>query len=294
MKIFVLIISALTFSMHLFAQSDTLIIKPDTSYWKSEGDFSIQFNQVSFSNWATGGDNSTAGVIALNYSYNYTKAKASWENKLMLAYGMQSLSGDYRKTEDKIDFASKYGHKLSEKSYLAVLFFLKTQFDKGYNYPNGIDYISKFAAPLYIGIGPGYDYKPNEFFSAFFSPAMLQWVIISDTYLSEIGVFGNDPGQKVRTQFGAAVKIQFKKDIAENINLDTRLELFSDYLNNPQNVIVNWDMILDMKVNKLISAKLTAALIYDDNIIIVDSNGIPLGPRTQFKEMFGVGLSLKF
>lgn len=294
MKKFAIIISALAFSVNLFAQSDKLIVKSDTSYWKTEGDFSIQFNQVSFSNWATGGDNSSAGVIALNYSFNYAKANSSWNNKLMLAYGMQSLAGDFRKTEDKIDFASQYGSKLSEKIYFGVLFSLKTQFSNGYNYPNKEEYISKFASPLYIGIGPGFDYKPCEYFSAFLSPATIQWVIISDTYLSDLGVFGNAPGEKVRTQFGAALKLQFKKDIAKNMNLDTKLELFSDYLNNPQNVIINWNMILDMKVNKLISAKLTLGAIYDNNIIIMDAEGNPLGPRTQFKEMFGAGLAFKF
>lgn len=286
MKKFAIIISALAFSINVFAQSDT-------TYWKTEGDFSVQFNQVSFSNWATGGVNSYAGVLGINYSFNYTKANASWENKLMLAYGMQSLSGDFRKTEDKIDFASKYGHKLSDKTYFGVLFSLKTQFTNGYNYPNTDDYISKFAAPIYVGIGPGLDYKPSKFFSVFVSPATIQWVIISDTYLSDLGAFGNAPGEKVRTQFGAAVKFQFKKDIATNINLDTKLELFSDYLNNPQNVIVLWDMALDMKVNKLISAKLTTGLIYDHDIKIMDSDG-KVGPRTQFKEMFGAGLSFKF
>ena len=174
------------------------------------------------------------------------------------------------------------------------MFTLKTQFANGYNYPNTTDYISQFAAPIYIGIRPGIDFKPNKFLSIFVSPATVQWVIISDTYLSNLGVFGNAPGENVRTQFGAAVKLQFKKDIAKNINLDTKVELFSDYLNNPQNIIINWDVILDMKVNKLISAKITTGLIYDHNIIIMDDAGNPLGPRTQFKEMFGAGLSVKF
>lgn len=284
-KIFITL-SAFIFSLAVFAQADTT--------WKTEGDFSIQFNQASFSNWATGGDNSYAGVISLNYAFNYAKDKSSWDNKLMLAYGMQNLDGDFRKTEDKIDFSSKYGRKLNEKIYFGALFSLKSQFVNGYNYPNTVDYISKFAAPIYIGIGPGIDFKPNKFLSVFVSPATVQWVIISDTYLSDLGVFGNAPGEKVRTQFGAAVKMQFKKEIAKNITLDTKVELFSDYLNNPQNIIVNWDLVLDMKVNKIISAKITTGLIYDHNITIMDDAGNPLGPRTQFKEMFGAGLSVKF
>ncbi len=287
MKKLSITLSAFIFSLGVFAQADT-------TYWKTEGDFSIQFNQVSFSNWATGGDNSYAGVLGLNYALNYAKEKSTWDNKLILAYGMQSLDKDLRKTEDKIDFSSKYGHRINNKTHFGALFSFKTQFANGYNYPNTANYISKFAAPIYIGIGPGFDFKPNKFLSIFVSPASVQWVIISDTYLSGLGVFGNDPGEKVRTQLGAVVKMQFKKEIAKNISLDTKVELFSNYLNKPQNIIVNWDMVLDMKVNKIISAKITTGLIYDHNIIIMDANGNPLGPRTQFKEMFGAGLSLKF
>lgn len=287
MKKITLFLSLFVFSLAAFAQSDT-------TYWKTEGDFYIQFNQTSFTNWAAGGDNTYSGTIGLNYAFNYAKAKDSWDNKLILSYGMQSLGGNFQKTEDRIDFSSKYGRSLTEKTYFAVLFSLKTQFVPGYNYPNTTNYVSAFAAPLYTGIGPGIDYKPNKSLSFFLSPATVQWVIIADNYLANLGSFGNDPGQNVRTQFGANFKMQITKEIAKNIKLDTKVELFSDYLNNPQNIIVNWDFALDMKVNKFISAKLTTGLIYDDNITIYDENGIALGPRTQFKELFGAGLSVKF
>lgn len=274
--------------------STELSTEKDTTYWIKEGEFSIQLNQVSFRNWAAGGINSYAAVFGINYDFNYAKGKKTWDNKLVLSYGNQSLDGDLRKTSDKIDFASKFGYTLSSKAYFGVLFSLKSQFTKGFNYPNTANYISKFAAPLYSGIGPGIDYKPNKYLSVFVAPATIQWVIISDEYLSEIGVFGNEAGQKVRTQFGAAVKMHYKKEIAKNIVFDTKLELFSDYLKNPQNIIVNWTGELNLKVNKFISAKFSADLIYDHNIIISNENGIPLGPRTQFKEMFGAGLSVKF
>ncbi|MDA3904688.1 MAG: DUF3078 domain-containing protein [Bacteroidales bacterium] len=307
MRKFIIIFSAVLFSIQVFSQelvekskdfqkqfdevSQGISVEKDTTYWLNEGDFSIQFNQVSFSNWAAGGINSYATVIGLNYSFNYTKAKSSWDNKLVLSYGMQSLDGEIRKTDDKIDYASKYGHKLSDKTYFGVLFSVKSQFTNGYNYPDIDNYVSRFAAPMYIGIGPGIDYKPSKFFSLFLAPATAQWVIVSDVALAE--AYGNEPDQKVRAQFGTAVKMQFIKEIAKNIKLDTKLELFSDYLNKPQNIIVNWDMAIDMKVNKLISAKLTTGLIYDDNIIINDADGNPLGPRIQLKEMFGAGLSVK-
>jgi len=81
--------------------------------------------------------------------------------------------------------------------------------------------------------------------------------------------------------------------------LDTKLNLFSNYLEEPGNIDVNWDLMLNMKVNDWLSASLIMNLIYDHDIdIAVDDNndGVleGLGPRTQFKEVLGVGLNMKF
>jgi len=287
----------------LFAQSDT-------TYWKGTGDFSLNFSQVSLTNWSAGGDNSISGNTFFNYSLDYAKAKNSWKNKLILGYGLQLIDGDYTKTDDKIDFSSLYGHALTEHIDISALAFLKTQFAEGFDGDNDSVYISKFMAPGYIGIGPGFNYKPTDYLSIFLSPATAQWVIVNDQRLADEGAFGVTPaeymtledgtvvktkdGEQVKFQFGANFKLAFKKDIMKNVNFETTLELFSDYLHNPQNIIVKWDAIIDMTINKYLSAKLTTNFIYDDNIIIKDKSGNPLGPRTQFKEMFGLGFGVKF
>jgi hypothetical protein len=95
------------------------------------------------------------------------------------------------------------------------------------------------------------------------------------------------------------VRILFKKDIIENVGLINKLELYSDYTGDVSKVDVNWEITLNMKVNEYISANLSTHLIYDEDTKIgVDSNGDgsidAFGPRTQFKEVLGVGLSYKF
>lgn len=301
-KLFTLIVLNIA-TISLFAQSDT-------TYWKGTGDFSLNFSQVSLTNWSAGGNNSISGNTFFNYSLDYAKAKNSWNNKLILGYGLQLIDGDYSKTDDKIDLSSMYGHALNKKIDASVLAFLKTQFAEGFDGANDSVYISKFMAPGYIGIGPGFNYKPTDYLSIFLSPATAQWVVVNDQRLADEGAFGVTPaeymtmedgtvvktkdGEQVKFQFGANFKLAFKKDIMKNVNFETTLELFSDYLHNPQNVIIKWDAIIDMSINEYLSAKLTTNLIYDDNIIINDKNGNPLGPRTQFKEMFGLGFGVKF
>ena len=81
----------------------------------------------------------------------------------------------------------------------------------------------------------------------------------------------------------------------KNISLQTKLDLFSNYSENPQNVDVNWEMLLGMKVNKYISVTLGLAAIYDDAVFVPkgkDSQGaLVYGKGLQFKQTFGVGFT---
>ena len=85
----------------------------------------------------------------------------------------------------------------------------------------------------------------------------------------------------------------------KNVNLQTKLELFTNYTEEPTHVDVNWEVLIAMKVNKFISATISTQLLYDHDIdIAVDTDGDGVidaaGPRTQFKEVLGIGLSYKF
>ena len=59
---------------------------------------------------------------------------------------------------------------------------------------------------------------------------------------------------------------------------------FSNYLNKPQNVDVNYQMNLVMKINKYMSANLSMQAIYDDNAI----------QAVQVRELFGMGIIMVF
>ena len=99
-------------------------------------------------------------------------------------------------------------------------------------------------------------------------------------------------GKKLRGEFGAYVKVKYDQTLAKNIDLKSKLELFSNYLNNPQNIDVNAEALFNFKVNSWFSASLQWALIYDDDIDIRDAKG-NIGPRTQFKSVIGLGISYK-
>jgi hypothetical protein len=277
--------------------------------WKKGGSIGINLSQASFTNWAAGGENSIAALGQLSLFAKLVKEKSIWDNNLDLAYGLmkQASEDNLRKTDDKIDFTSKYGIKASKNWYYSALVNFKTQFADGYNYPDDSTKISGFLAPGYLLAGIGMDYQPGNKLDLYLSPLTYKLVIVNDQDLADMGSFGVDPaeyddqgglikhGKKTKTKFGAYLRGNYKVDIMKNISFHTKLELFSNYLKNPQNIDVNWENLLAMTVNKYISVDITTQLIYDDEVmILVDENTGEIGPRTQFKQTLMVGLTYKF
>ena len=270
--------------------------------WKFSGSTSLNLSQLSLSNWAAGGDNSLSGNALINLGANYATDKTSWENKLVLGFGLIKQGDDpTRKSDDQIDFASKLGLKVSEKWFSTILLGFTTQFAEGYDNPGDEDRvkISNFMAPGYLSLSLGMDYKPSDAFSLFLSPVSSKFTFVLDDDLSAAGSFGLDPGKKARGEFGAYVKMAYKKEILKNVTLDTKIDLFSNYLNKPQYVDVNWDLLLTFKVNDYLAASLLTKLIYDYDIkfgedTTGDGEFDTFTDKVQFKELFGLGLTYTF
>ena len=305
LKINLFSIFLMIFSLGIFGQStdfeetvraqhtDTII------GWKAGGKFSLQFSQVSFVNWAAGGDNSISGIGNLDLFLNYTTENSFWTNYMVVGYGMQKLKDDVTKTEDKLNFTSKYGKRAKGNWYYSGLVDFKTQMSIGYNSDDSDLKISNWFAPAYLFVALGMDLNASENLNLFLSPLSIKSTYVLDQQLSDSGSFGLDPGDKARYEFGGYIKFFFKHEIMENISFQTKLDLFSNYLENPQNIDVYWEVILNLKVNNFISAQLTTNLIYDDDVLIpYDSTGDGVmdssRPNVQFKELIGVGLAVDF
>ncbi|MGE5349477.1 MAG: DUF3078 domain-containing protein [Actinomycetota bacterium] len=273
-----------------------------TKGWKNSGVLSLNMAQASFTNWAAGGQNSVALNGLINLAANYRAGKSAWDNALTLGYGKMIQKGNdlgWVKTDDRIDFQSKYGHKASERWFYTGLMSFRTQMDKGFNYPDTDNKISDLFAPAYLLFSLGMDYKPNPQFSMFLSPLTSKNTIVFDDDLSAAGAFGVEPGKKFRPELGAYANIAYKKDeIVKNVNFLTKLDLFTNYLRNPQNIDISWEALLVLKVNEFISATVNTQLVYDDDVLIKvgeGNEGEPLmGKRAQFKEVIGVGFTYKF
>lgn len=265
--------------------------------WKTGGTFNLNINQGSQSNWSAGGDKFSFSLNSyLNLYAFYQKNKHSWDNSLDLAYGIvNTTSLGSRKASDRIDFLSKYGYAISKKWNAGFLVNLRTQFADGYAYSKtaaGLDtsaIISKSFAPAYALASLGFDYKPVENFSLFISPVTARFVIVTNDFLSP--KYGLDPGKNVKSEFGAFLSANYTTKLGDKFNYKTKLDLFSNYLKNPQNVDVFWSNVITASITKYINFSFNLDMIYDDDTQNVNP---AKGPAPQWLELMGIGIAYKF
>jgi hypothetical protein len=286
--------------------------------WHRNGITSISFNQISLSNWAEGGEGALSLLSIFNYNANLRRDLSQWDNSMDLGYGLVKTGDDRaRKSEDRIDLISKYGYKAFGSWFYTARFNFQTQFAPGYNYPNDTVIASEFLSPAYILLALGMDYKPSDMFSFMISPATGKITIVNNQTLADAGAFGVkpavinefgetlEPGENVRTEFGASIATKFQINFLENILFKTSLDLFNNYTDenkdNRSHVDVDWQTLLSLKVNKYFSTTFATQLIYDHDIpipVFEEINGekvqVGVGPRTQFKQLFGATFSLQF
>ena len=240
-----------------------------------------------------------------------------------------------QKSNDRIYLESKWGYKTEKMKnfYFSANYDFKSQFATGYDYKtpatltdeNGFDLEgaalrqawrdarvlkSGFLAPAYTNLALGIDWKPAKWLSVNFAPVTGGFVIVRDAALRESYSMGlrkefvdktegvpTDGSQfrSARFEFGAQLKMDAKVNINDNFSYSTQVVLFSNYLDKPQNLRVNWDNRIDWKLAKYFSFTITTNLIYDDKVMIVsdkDKDQYPNGrQRVQFKESLAFGFT---
>jgi hypothetical protein len=282
----------------LAGYSQTITPKDTTRTWTIHGQNTILINQSSFSNWSAGGVNSVAANVVFDYDFDYKKDKWSWDNKVILGYGLSKENGyGWRKNDDRIILNSLLGYRAAKNWLYTFYANFQTQFTNGYAY-NGVErtLISAPFAPAYLTFGPGFAYKKSDNLRVNLSPLASRFTIVQNDSLSSIGSFGVKPGNKSLYEFGASIDAYYKVNLMPNIALENILKLYSDYLDKPMNVYADYSANLFMKVNKFVTVNAGVELISDPNAKIpFQNNGITdYHSALQVKQIFGAGLTYKF
>lgn len=264
--------------------------------WTKGGVFNLNLSQGASRNWAAGAEKSSFSINALvnTFAY-YKKGKNSWDNILNLQYGLvNTTSLGTRKNDDRIDLLTRYGYQLKNpKWYVTALGNLRTQFTDGFVYSGTAKTLNSASfAPAYLLVSPGIMYKPNATFDVFLSPVTGRWTIVTEGNKGLRSLYGfKDTTKASLGEFGAFLTANFKKDIFKNVTYSSRLDLFSNYKKEPQNIDVFWSNIIGMKVNKYIGVTYNLDLLYDHDVKNPKTGGL-MG--TQLKSLLGVGFTATF
>ena len=300
------------------AQPDSLFLKPipevQTFYgWNTKKEAGFYLNQVSFSNWNSGGTNSISGILTGRFEAKFKDQKSFWNTSINARYGINKQDDQQlRKTEDIFELISNFGYQgdNSSKWFYSARFSFTTQFANGFNYPNTDDPISKFMAPGYLFFGAGVEYGRNiERLSLYMSPVTFKTTFVLDESLANSGAFGVAPaiydddgnllekGKKTRRELGILITNQYEEELWDNVKVRSLLRLYTDYVDSFGNIDVDWELTVDMKVNQYIKALFGSHIRYDDDIKteveldeMTNVERTVVGPKVQWKQILGIGV----
>lgn len=276
---------SIVFILAVLVGSAQEISQDTTKHWTKKGNISLLINQSAYNKqWLGGGTSNIAGNFGLNYDFNYKKEEVVWDNKFILAYGLTKIKGaeNSAKTDDRLELNSLWGKKASGDWYYSMFFNFKTQMDSGYDKNN--EKISHYFSPAYSQLGPGMLWKKSNDLSVNFSPATSKLILVHHHFTDVGPSFGVLQGDTSRFEFGASISTYYKFYVMANVSIENRLNLYSNYLDRPQNVDLDYQMNLIMKINKYLTANVALQAIYDDNSL----------QAVQVREIFGIGVNYGF
>ena len=274
------------------------LIGDTTKHWQYGGNLDINFSQIALENWTGGGQNAISATSLLNFKTKYEKGKSEWINTLDFGYGLTRQGGTsepFRKSDDRLELSSNYGHRLIPDLQLVGALNFRTAISRGFNYSEDAqgqtqkNLISDFMAPGYLVISTGLRYTPFPNLKLRLSPVSGKFTFMFNDTLSDRGSFGVPAGETVRQELGSNFSLKMSGKLWDNITYQTTARLFSAY-KNPLEIDVNWDGRLNLKVNDYMSTSITIALIYDEDVDIERPDG-SVGPAVQFKEVLAVGFN---
>lgn len=275
------------------AQDPVAAVQDTLGPWTTKGNATLLFNQSTFSNWVAGGENNIAATIGVNYDFNYKKADWSWDNKVIASYGIVKTKTTpfAKKTDDRLELNSVLGKQASARWYYSAFLNFKTQFTKGYNYGKDDfgaetrEEYTNFLSPGYLLVGPGMMYKRDDNFRINLSPATSKFTFVdSNMTLPDEAYFGVKEGKSMRYELGFNASMYYKLDVIANVTFENILNLYSNYLEDPQNVDLDYQLNIVMRINRYLTTNLSFQTIYDDNAY----------QGFQVRQVFGVGANYGF
>lgn len=277
---------------------------------------------------------------AVNAFGKYRKRRLAWDNLATWQFGVQRLGSGvisqgneesripFQKAIDDFRFNSKIGYQTSAESkfFYAADLFLLTQFTPTYQgtdeYPGNFltdvsgqnNLLSRLFNPATMNLSVGMDYKPNDNFSLYYSPLGAKFIFVPDDFIASLGVHGNpvegDPDpetgrydvfENTFSALGQSLRANYSNKFLDGRGAFTSsLLLFSNYLENPQNIDVDWNNELAFTIFKGLQLSATVNVFYDDDVRVQitdwdEPNGVSgLGKRVSITQQLLLKYNVTF
>jgi hypothetical protein len=253
-------------------------------YWTYYTDLTLSFGQGYISkNWAGGGESSLSLLSDMKYFINYKKNDLNWENAFRyrvgaLKRGKEKLS----KNEDKLEVLSKLGLKAFKYWNYAAQLDFNTVLFTSYNYPKREEIVANLLTPAYFTLSVGFDYKPSNKISLYFSPIAGKWTYVRDTVrVKNTTRYGVEKGKKLKSAAGAKIDFKNTHSLFDFLDLEHRLIIFASYYDP---VTVDWRLTPGFKISSYLKTSINLNAVYDRNN----------SKKLQFKEALSLDIYLRF
>jgi hypothetical protein len=286
--------------------------------WKINNSFFITFNQIAFSNWATGGETSISGKANYDFKVTYDKNRFKFYHESHFAFGMVGyFNKRLEKTDDMINLITSFGQTINKNWATTALINFKSQFARGYKYPDDSTLISEFMAPGYLTLSLGANFKPNDHFQIFLSPVSGKFTFVLNQELADKGAYGVKKaivdtagniiqhGEKMLGELGMNIVTSYNQTMMKNIKFVSILTLHNNFIDKNKNQIwifdIDWDSKMIFKINKLFATVFYFHLKYDKNakFPVYDTNDegeqviVGSKAKVQIKESLGLSITFK-
>lgn len=264
------------------------VVETKPNGWMKKGTFTFLANQATFNNWLAGGQSNVSGNIGVNYDFNYKKDSWNWDNKIIASYGLTKIKDqEMQKSDDRFIYNSLLGKKISGDWYFSAFLNTITQFDSGFE--KGVK-TSHFFSPAFFQFGPGLLWKKSDNLKLNFAPVTSKLIVVNSQFTETSSSFGVEQGKTTRYEMGAAINGYYKFNLATNVNVENILNLYSNYLDRPQNIDVDYTLNVTMKINKYLSTNFILQTLFDDN---ANAAGLDYA-KVQTRQVIGLGLNYGF
>jgi hypothetical protein len=263
-------------------------VQKDGEGWIVGGAFGLDFAQLAIFNPRVGsGDNRIAIGGLGNMFVRYKQGRADWVTNGSLQLAVQQLADtDWQKSLDILRLNSQLSYNTNNEkwAYSALLSFeslAMPTYPGNFLKPQEENALiqARFLSPARLDFSPGMRYTPDAHWTFLWAPASYRLIYVGDQDIANLGIHGTQPldendlsrGYKqAYHQFGSRLVTTYaNKFLSEKLTYQSRLDLFSNYLREPQNIDVLWQNDIGWQLWKNLSLNFLLEAFYDHDVKVL-------------------------